>query len=259
MGIGSSHSRTLLLEPVFLGSVGLLAINDHVLKPVFNNGLTGKISDFSGLFALTVFAIALAPRFRFFSSASIALTFAWWKSPASSSLIDFWNSLELFGIGRTQDYSDLVALSAVAAALFYVQFREEAATPGRRPSTRKIAVVSVLSLLVFSATSYRSDVTYDLTFSYEGTPAELISDLEAMPISVYSWPESDLQEIRIPSAFCFDSVTAYVKLAEGGEGTTLLHLVGITHQCATRRGEKSELLDLFEDMIAEPLGLRPVG
>lgn len=38
-----------LLHPVPLLAIGLLVLNDHVLKDAFHNALTGKLSDFAGM------------------------------------------------------------------------------------------------------------------------------------------------------------------------------------------------------------------
>jgi len=44
-----SHAGDGLLSPIPLVAIGLLLLNDHVLKEAFHNGLTGKLSDFAGL------------------------------------------------------------------------------------------------------------------------------------------------------------------------------------------------------------------
>jgi len=48
-----------LRHPLILGALVLTALNDHVLKYYFHNFLTGKLSDFSGLFFFPVFLYAL--------------------------------------------------------------------------------------------------------------------------------------------------------------------------------------------------------
>ncbi len=46
-------------SPLPLAMVGLLVLNDHVLKARFHNALTGKLSDFAGCFFLPLFLSAL--------------------------------------------------------------------------------------------------------------------------------------------------------------------------------------------------------
>ncbi len=48
-----------LRHPVILGAVLLTALNDHLLKSLFHNFITGKLSDFTGLFFFPVFLYAL--------------------------------------------------------------------------------------------------------------------------------------------------------------------------------------------------------
>ncbi len=48
-------------HPVFLLSVLLLLLNDWLLKPLFHNDLTGKLSDLAGLFAFPFFLSAFFP------------------------------------------------------------------------------------------------------------------------------------------------------------------------------------------------------
>ena len=49
---------------MFLVAPGLLAANDWLRKPLLHNTLTGKLSDFAGLLAFTIFCNAVFPRQR---------------------------------------------------------------------------------------------------------------------------------------------------------------------------------------------------
>jgi hypothetical protein len=51
----------LLVSPGFLGCLFVLLFNDFVLKQQIHNGLTGKLSDFAGLFVFPLFLTALFP------------------------------------------------------------------------------------------------------------------------------------------------------------------------------------------------------
>jgi hypothetical protein len=46
-------------SPLPLLAVGVLVLNDHVLKALLHNALTGKLSDFAGCFFLPLFTSAL--------------------------------------------------------------------------------------------------------------------------------------------------------------------------------------------------------
>ena len=65
-------------------------------KYEYNNWLTGKLSDFAGLFVLSVFLSAFFYRHTLSVYIGIAIFFIWWKSPLSQPLIDLLNrSLDL--------------------------------------------------------------------------------------------------------------------------------------------------------------------
>ena len=51
-----------LLRPAFLAALGLLVLNDGLLKPLFHNALTGKLSDFAGVFAFAYACTVVAGR-----------------------------------------------------------------------------------------------------------------------------------------------------------------------------------------------------
>ncbi|MCZ2444296.1 MAG: hypothetical protein LC101_11040 [Flavobacteriales bacterium] len=103
----------------FIIGLCLLLGNDLILKPLWGNWLTGKLSDFAGLFVFTLFWIAFLPRFKKIITVCTGLLFICWKSPYSQSCIDFWNTLPLFAIHRVVDYTDLLALIILPLAFYY--------------------------------------------------------------------------------------------------------------------------------------------
>ena len=106
----------IFLHPFFLISLFLLLLNDISLKYEFNNGLTGKLSDFTGLFVFALFLIAFVPKFKIHVLIGCGLFFIWWKSVLSSSFINAWNDSMPIPIERVVDYSDLSALLVLPAA-----------------------------------------------------------------------------------------------------------------------------------------------
>src|SRR5580765_1929588 len=111
--MSSSRRIELLGSPVFVVSVALLVLNDFVLKAAFHNWFTGKLSDFAGLVAVTIFANAFCPGRARSIALAVSVAFAYWKSPWSQWLIDGVNSISRVPVGRTVDYSDLSALPMV--------------------------------------------------------------------------------------------------------------------------------------------------
>src|SRR5215813_11555801 len=51
----------ILSSPALVGALGILLLNDHVLKPALHNWVTGKLSDFAGVFLFPMFLTAVAP------------------------------------------------------------------------------------------------------------------------------------------------------------------------------------------------------
>ncbi len=99
-----------------VASLCLLALNDHYLKAAHPGYLTGKLSDFAGLFLVGLLAIAVVPRRRVVVGIVIAVAFVWWKSPASQPFIDFMPRLGLPSLARTVDYWDAMGLVMVPVA-----------------------------------------------------------------------------------------------------------------------------------------------
>ena len=143
-----------LLAPGFAFALFLLLINDLILKEAFGNIVTGKLSDFAGLFVFPFFLSAFFPTVRNFMYPATGILFCAWKSPLSNFLIDFVNGFELVTIGRTVDYTDLVALVVLPASLFYFNI---VADRGKEFTTRFARVaassVAIISVFAFGATT----------------------------------------------------------------------------------------------------------
>lgn len=101
----------------------VLIINDLYLKAACPCWLTGKLSDFTGLFVFVLFWARFFPRYRVSIYMLTALTFVWWKSPFSAGFIDSFSSV-FYGIDRVVDATDLWALLVLPIAYFWIEKRE---------------------------------------------------------------------------------------------------------------------------------------
>ncbi|HYV94957.1 MAG TPA: tetratricopeptide repeat protein [Chitinophagales bacterium] len=108
----------------FITGLTILLLNDFIFKGLYGNWLTGKISDFSGLFIFPIFWTALLPGHKNKIFFLTALLFIFWKSPCSQALIDTWNNFELMNINRTVDYTDLFALLILPVSYGFDRGRE---------------------------------------------------------------------------------------------------------------------------------------
>lgn len=146
----------LLLTPAFLFSLLLLVINDHVLKQLFHNWLTGKLSDVAGLFAFALFWLAVLPRTW---GRGILVTsgtlFVIWKTELSEPLLALFNDLSALSFDRVVDYTDLWSLAVIPAASWYAR----TAAPLFLSQLAPIGV-GALSLVAFVATSKINITTY---------------------------------------------------------------------------------------------------
>lgn len=104
-------------DPKLLLAVLVLFLNDHVLKFAWPGLITGKLSDFAGVFAFVWCSMVFFPERLRAVCISVALFFIWWKSPSSAGAIDVWNRWGPWPIVRVEDPSDLLALLMLPVAL----------------------------------------------------------------------------------------------------------------------------------------------
>src|SRR5690242_18360316 len=96
-----------LSSPGFVIALAVLLANDLWWKAAYHNWLTGKLSDFAGLFVVVVLATAFRPARGRLIAVGTVVGFTFWKSPLSQPLIDGWNLLGPYPIARVVDHSDL--------------------------------------------------------------------------------------------------------------------------------------------------------
>jgi hypothetical protein len=170
---GEPHAReAILTSPPFLLALLTLAANDWVLKPQFYNWLTGKLSDFAGLFAFGCFLAAVVPASPRLILAVIGLLFVWWKLPISDAALDAWNGLGILPFARVVDPTDLLALAILPLA--YLCVKRARAPAARRPVR---VLVGAASVVLFTATSIMPmELPYDKQYTFDAPPS-LLSEL----------------------------------------------------------------------------------
>lgn len=158
------NNLKILSSPWFLIGLALLLLNDFIFKEIYGNWLTGKLSDFAGLFIFPLFWTALFPKYKIRIFLFTALFFIFWKSPYSESFIGLWNKVMFFEIARVVDYTDLLALFILPAAYYY---------EGRKNRVDFIKLNPIIPLLIsifsFIATSMPDriiEVNKEYSFSF---------------------------------------------------------------------------------------------
>lgn len=142
----------ILTSSWFLIGLAILLLNDFILKGYYGNWLTGKLSDFAGLFIFPIFWTAFFPRYKKQIFLLTALIFILWKSEFSSFLINYWNIVSWYNIGRVVDYTDLIALVSLPMA-YYFHSRKNIIHLRFNP-----AFLAGLSFFAFASTSRIPDV-----------------------------------------------------------------------------------------------------
>jgi hypothetical protein len=168
-----------LAHPVSVAGIGLLLLNDHVLKAEYGTWLTGKLSDVAGLvFApalLAVVVAVLAPTARprtvaTASCATVGLAFALVKATTTGAAVASaaWTAIVGPSVVRV-DVTDLLALPALA--LTWWGFRQAQRRPfsGRVAYTLRLAVVLPIAVLATAATTLEEHPPPRRTPSSSGT------------------------------------------------------------------------------------------
>ncbi|MGE0631871.1 MAG: hypothetical protein AB7O96_05660 [Pseudobdellovibrionaceae bacterium] len=130
----SNQKYDFFIHPLPLGAVILTAVNDHYLKYQFPGLISGKLSDFAGLFFFPLFLSALilvlsrtfgqdkkiSPTLLLVTIAFTDILFIAFKlSPSLCHNFAEWFSEFFFPIAITPDPSDLLALLSSFACYFF--------------------------------------------------------------------------------------------------------------------------------------------
>lgn len=149
-----NRNLNILRSIGFIIGLTVLLLNDFLFKGIYGNWLTGKLSDFTGLFIFPIFWAALFPRYKKAIFVFTAVVFIWWKSPLSSTFILFFQETLNYPIFRVVDYSDLIALLVIPIAYFYYH------------QTKKVyvklspLVIGLITFFAFAATSVHRPQIY---------------------------------------------------------------------------------------------------
>jgi len=280
----------ILTTSLFLSGLLLLLLNDFVFKELYGNWLTGKLSDFAGLFIFPLFWTVLIPKHKTKIFWLTGLLFVYWKSPFSQIFLNAWNDLGLLTISRIVDYSDLIALSMLPIAYFIETNKE---------NFRAIRINPVIPLIIaafsFLATSYSTDIEIEANYSFNFSKDTLSKRLYYLPavqnpyrryqerylidtsgqhrmhkhnhdkMSANNDPIekfiADTMTIFIYEDFCFEGYSATIILSGDAQGSAI-KLTGFHHGCARdgkfiipiKRQDDLEILsESFNEKVIEEL------
>jgi hypothetical protein len=174
-------AKQKLGNPAFIAAVFILILNDWYLKQTFHNDLTGKMSDFAGLFAFPFLLAALLPRKVTGVYVLTFLLFILWKSVFIQPLIDGLNALGI-PVHRTVDYSDYIALLVLPFS-HYIFNRSTAYSlkPALLNTTVVIASVSFMATTMPPGT-YTTFNDVNKTYTFNCSKRELVSRINTLQI-----------------------------------------------------------------------------
>jgi hypothetical protein len=170
----------ILSRPLFVLALGLLLLNDFYLKYEYSTFLTGKLSDFAGLFIFPYFLSSV--RINWTKSIYIvtAVLFVFWKSPYSQELIDSARTLGI-GFNRVIDYTDLFALIILPFSFWYFQKQLLTAIKINKYLTVPLSVISLFAIWATTLPREKVDLNLTLNEEYvlEMSKADIFSSIQA--------------------------------------------------------------------------------
>lgn len=144
----------------------VLVLNDFIFKYKFPGLITGKLSDFTGLFIFPYFFSTFFFKQQKTIYWSTAILFILWKLPITDGIVNAFNSLDFVFVKRVKDLSDLVALTVLPFSFMY--FKSES-TKIKIISKLQLYLLSLFSFFAFTATTigqkeYEKEITLNKTY-----------------------------------------------------------------------------------------------
>lgn len=228
------------------------------MKNHYGNWLTGKLSDFAGLFIFPLFWTILFPKLKNRIYFATAIIFIYWKTVYSEFLINIINQYFTENLNRVVDLTDLLALVILPFSYLYSQKND------KKTINIKPIFVIILASFSFMATSYDTELDQNKTYTfdypidtlktkiyylktienqYEKEKENYILDsTRKYKIHKYNWDTidskkppidkfvKDTMNLFIYEDFCFEGYDA--KLVIGGDNKkSEIKVLGFHHKC----------------------------
>ncbi|MDC0008315.1 hypothetical protein OAE12_01255, partial [bacterium] len=199
---------------LFLASIFLLLTNDLYLKYEYHNYLTGKLSDFAGLFAFPYFFSCFFPKKTKQIYVFSGVLFIIWKSEFSQPIFDFAHSYGI-GIDRTVDYSDLISLLIIPVS--YIYWKTDFKQIFRPNKIFKPIIVSICCF-AFVATSVPSkNGTINIKSDYEVNIKTSLDKAEKLDLYYLSFKDGKyFSKLNIPEKKAEINISLIIEEKENG-------------------------------------------
>lgn len=168
-------------------------MNDRFWKYEYANWITGKLSDFLGLFSFSLFLGIVVPSLRKRISLIVGIAFVIWKTPLSNGIISQVNRLINYEIARTIDYSDFIALFVLLASNYILTNLDIEKLRTEIKLTINPVILNILiffSIFVFSSTSIREpsypigNIMINESYQVNGTNQEVFEKIKTLGSSI---------------------------------------------------------------------------
>ena len=257
-----------LYRILFLASIFLLLINDLYLKFEYHNYLTGKLSDFVGLFAFPYFFSSFFPKKIKPIYILSGIFFVFWKSEFSQPIFDFAHSNGI-GINRTVDYSDLIALLVLPISYIYWYRKSKLLIEPRKNLKPIIIGISCFAFVAttlpkhYEKLSIKSEFSTNVNSEYQSVRKKLNFYKEGLFENDSYWIELPEKSARIATLIKVDPINEKVtKIALDSilsftvEGNGFIFSSGIDNDDVEyiRRLSKNEIEELFSKQIKKEFG-----
>lgn len=203
-----------LYRILFLASILLLLINDLYLKYEYHNYLTGKLSDFVGLFAFPYFFSCFFPKKIKSIYILSGILFVFWKSEFSQPMFDFAHSHGI-GIDRIVDYSDYMSLLILPISYAYwkTDFKENF-----YPYKIFKPIIITICCFAFIATSVPSKTgTINLKSDYETNITTNLENAKKLELYYLTLKNGKyLSKLNIPDKKAEINITLIIEENENG-------------------------------------------
>ena len=260
----------LLTSELFILGIITLLVNDFYLKYEFSNALTGKLSDFAGLFIFPFFLSIFFPKQILKVYFSTSFLFVFWKFQISDGFINWISDSLNLAFYRTVDSSDLIALSVLP--LSYKYFKKKYAEDKKSffLVNSLIGTLCVFTILADSQPRQEVGVKIKSSKIYK-LPISKADLYEKLNVNSYS---GEILASKTAINFSFEipeyraSARAITKITEDSKGNLAIKLDSITDVLvtgrlffgiknsdleATKKLTKRQLESLFEQNCIEEL------
>ena len=229
----------LLTSNWFIIGLTILLFNDLYLKYAAPSILTGKLSDFAGLFIFPFFISVFIPRPRTIYLLT-AFFFCFWKLEFSQGFINYISQLTDLGFYRTVDPTDLIALTILPFSYQYLQTRKITTNKNQFAFSTLLSVISIFS---FCATTlprqtFNADLKVNKKFTIPVNKETLFKQLN------FGYGYSDTLSKNLSDTLFYlyfqipdylAEATAIAKIKSSGTDKTIIELDSITKYNITGR------------------------